>query len=69
MCGEGWAEEERCVWRWEKREIGEHIARISELDPESCVGPENRVTVTWSELHFRKRVELIGKRSRGRKLS
>lgn len=32
--------------------IGEHIARISELDPESCVGPDNRVTVTWSELTF-----------------
>lgn len=48
VCGEGWVGGRGvCVWRWENREIGEGIAKMSELDPDSCVEPEKGVTVTW----------------------
>lgn len=41
------------------REVREGTARISELDPESCVEAENGETMTFSELHFRERAKLI----------
>lgn len=44
----------------DNRAIRDGIAKTSELDPESFVKSENRVTVTQPELHFRKREELIG---------
>lgn len=59
VCGEGWMGGRKVCVELGRTEKWESIARISELDPEGCVGPENRVTVTLSELRFRKRVELI----------
>lgn len=59
VCGEGRVGGRKVCVELGRTEKWEGIARISELDPEGCVEPENGVTVTLSELRFRKRAELI----------